>query len=128
MALACTALPAFAASDGRQTVKVGVYGDSIYAYQDENGVWRGIDIECLTNIAQREGLDLEFIDSADDPDFLSSLDAGTYDILTDVVETPNVRRGFCSATRRWEAPAAPIWPCAAMTADGSTATSSRFHG
>lgn len=88
LALTCTVSPASAAESSQQTVKVGVYGNSIYAYQDDSGVWRGIDIECLTNIAQREGLDLEFIDSVNDPDFLSSLENGTYDVLTDVIPTP----------------------------------------
>lgn len=84
---AIAAVPAYAADDQAQTVKVGVYGNSIYSYQDEDGIWRGIDIECLTNVAQREGLNLEFIDSANDPDFLNSLETGTYDMLTDVVPT-----------------------------------------
>lgn len=84
----CVTVPAFADDGQGQTIKVGVYGNSVYAYQDDNGVWRGVDIECLTNIAQREGLTLEFIDSVNDPDFLASLDNGTYDIVTDVVKTP----------------------------------------
>lgn len=71
-----------------KTVKVGVLNNTTYADQDENGVWRGIDVECLISIAQKAGFQLEFIDSTNDPDFMGSLDNGNYDIVADVVKTP----------------------------------------
>jgi len=74
-------------ADGR-TVRAAVYNNSTLAYQDKDGVWRGTDVECLLNIAQREGFTVEFIDSANDPDFLENLDSGKYDIVCDVIKTP----------------------------------------
>jgi signal transduction histidine kinase/ABC-type amino acid transport substrate-binding protein len=89
---ACSLLPcsvrAAGAAAQMKTVKVGVLNNTTYADQDENGVWRGIDVECLISIAQKAGFQLEFIDSTNDPDFMGSLDNGTYDIVTDVVKTP----------------------------------------
>ena len=35
------------AADSQQTVKVGVLNNTTYAYQDQDGVWRGIDVECM---------------------------------------------------------------------------------
>ncbi|MEA5050521.1 MAG: transporter substrate-binding domain-containing protein [Oscillospiraceae bacterium] len=83
------ACPAFAADGGdARVVRAAVYNNSNLAYQDADGVWRGSDIECLINIAQRAGFSVEFVDSANDPDFLDNLDNGTYDIVCDVVRTP----------------------------------------
>jgi hypothetical protein len=45
------------------------YNNSNYAYQDEHGVWRGMDIECMLSVAQRAGFKAVFIDSANDADF-----------------------------------------------------------
>jgi signal transduction histidine kinase/CheY-like chemotaxis protein len=86
----CMVLPCALAADNTQarTVKVGVLNNTTYADQDENGVWRGMDVECMTKIAQQAGFKLEFIDSSNDPDFLGGLDNGTYDIVADVVKTP----------------------------------------
>ena len=97
--LTCTmvqlALPALAfGRRARKTVKVGVLNNTTYAAQDENGVWRGLDIECLIAISQKAGFDLEFIDSSNDPDFLGSLDKGTYDIVADVVQTPDRENNY----------------------------------
>ena len=76
------------AADGARPIRAAVYNNSNLAYQDENGAWRGSDIECLINIAQRADLSVEFVDSNADPDFLANLDNGTYDIVCDVVKTP----------------------------------------
>jgi len=78
------------ASDLRppRTVKAAVINNSIYAYTDENGVWHGMDVECLLNIAQREGFNVEFVDSTNDVNFLSNLENGTYDIVADIIKTP----------------------------------------
>ena len=75
------------AEDSQQTVKVGVLNNTTYAYQDQDGVWRGIDVECMISIAQKAGFKVEFVDSSDDPDFMANLDNGTYDILADIVQT-----------------------------------------
>ena len=72
----------------RRTVKVAVLNDSIYADQDENGNWSGIDVERMIDISQKAGFDVEFIDSSADPDFMGNLDNGTYDIVADVAITP----------------------------------------
>ena len=85
--------PVWAAEEDA-TVRVGVYDNSIYAYKDEKGVWRGTDIECLTNIAQRAGFKVTFIGSSTDPDFMGSLDNGTYDIVTNVVKTPEREENY----------------------------------
>lgn len=82
------ACPASAEGTEVKTVRAAVIGNSIYAYQDEDGVWRGIDVECLKNVAQRAGLRMEFIDSANDPDFMENLGNGTYDIVCNIVKTP----------------------------------------
>jgi signal transduction histidine kinase len=71
-----------------QVVKIGVFNYSNYAYQDKQGVWRGMDIECMINVAQHAGFRIEFVDSATDPAFLENLDKGVYDIVADVVKTP----------------------------------------
>lgn len=89
-----SAAPAYATSVKDRTITVGVYGGSIYAYQDADGVWYGIDIELLTNVAQRKGLTIKFVDSVNDPDFLTSLENGTYDIITEIVKTPSRESRF----------------------------------
>lgn len=83
-----SAVPALATSIRDRTITVGVYGNSIYSYQNPDGTWYGIDIELFTNIAQRKGLTMRFVDSVNDPDFLASLANGTYDAVTEVVKTP----------------------------------------
>jgi len=88
------AFPAFAEENGRQTVKVAVLNHSIYANQDASGAWSGLDVECMISIAQKAGFDLQFIDSATDPDYLGGLDDGRYDIVADVVETPERARQY----------------------------------
>ena len=88
------ASPAFAAGSGRQTVKVAVLNHSTYANQDVSGEWSGLDIECMISIAQKAGFDLQFIDSTTDPDYLGGLDAGRYDIVADVVNTPERARKY----------------------------------
>jgi ABC-type amino acid transport substrate-binding protein len=82
------ASPASAADGAKRVIRAAVYNNSNLAYQDNDGVWRGSDVECLINIAQRAGFSVEFIDSANDPDFLSNLDNGVYDVVCDVVKTP----------------------------------------
>lgn len=78
----------------KHTLRVAVYNNSTLAYQDKNGVWRGTDVECLTNIAQRTNLKIKFIDSANDANFLSNLDNGTYDMVADVVKTPEREKKY----------------------------------
>jgi len=88
------AFPAFAEGSGRQTVKVAVLNHSTYANQNASGEWSGLDVECMISIAQKAGFDLQFIDSTTDPDFLGGLDDGRYDIVADVVETPERAREY----------------------------------
>jgi signal transduction histidine kinase len=78
----------------QQTVKVAVLNNTLYADQDKNGVWSGMDVECMINIAQRAGFRVEFVDSGNDPDFLGNLDNGTYDIVADVSITPERREHY----------------------------------
>ena len=88
-------VPAYAAEgSGTRTIRAAVYNNSIYAYKDADGTWRGMDVECLTNVAQRAGINVEFVDSTDDADFLGSLDNGVYDIAADVVKTPEREKNF----------------------------------
>lgn len=68
-------------------VKVGVYNNTTYAYQDSSGIWRGMDVECMIAVAQKEGFQVEFIDSTNDPDFMENLDNGTYDAVADIIKT-----------------------------------------
>jgi len=75
-------------------VKVAVLNNTTYASQDANGVWSGMDIECMINISQRAGFDVEFIDSGKDADFLGNLENGVYDIVADVVKTPDRENRF----------------------------------
>ena len=79
---------AHADSDTPATLKVAVYNNSYFAYQDDQGIWRGTDIECMINVAQRAGFKPVFIDSANDADFLGNLNRGVYDIVADVVRSP----------------------------------------
>jgi signal transduction histidine kinase len=86
---ACLLTPSAAAESRRpRVVKVAVLNDTTFADQDENGVWSGMDVEFMISVAQKAGFTVEFIDSFNDPDFLGSLDNGTYDIVADVVKTP----------------------------------------
>ena len=71
-----------------KVVKIGVFNYSNFAYQDKQGVWRGMDVECMINVANHAGFRVEFVDSATDPDFLENLDKGVYDIVADVAKTP----------------------------------------
>jgi ABC-type amino acid transport substrate-binding protein len=88
------AYPALAEESGRQTVKVAVLNHSTYANQDASGEWSGLDIECMISIAQKAGFDLQFIDSTTDQDYLGGLDDGRYDIVADVVNTPERAREY----------------------------------
>jgi len=91
--LVCSA--ALAAVPVKQRVlRVGVINKSVYANRDSDGTWRGIDIECLTNIAQRTGLKFEYVDSTLDADFLENLKKGKYDVLADIVKTPEREKEF----------------------------------
>jgi ABC-type amino acid transport substrate-binding protein len=78
----------------QQTVKVAVLNNTLYADRGDDGTWRGIDVECMIGIAQKAGFDLEFVDSSSDPDFLGSLDRGVYDVVADVVRTPEREAGY----------------------------------
>lgn len=78
----------------KRTIKVAVLNNSIYAYQDENKVWRGMDVECMTNISQRVGFKVEFIDSSNDNNFLNNLNAGKYDVVADAVKIGNRENEF----------------------------------
>lgn len=86
--------PAYAEESGRQTVKVAVLNNTTYADQDDSGEWSGLDIECMISIAQKAGFDLQFIDSSTDPDFLGGLDSGRYDIVADVIKTPERENAY----------------------------------
>lgn len=79
---------AYADNGSPSALKIAVYNNSNFAYQDDLGLWRGMDIECMINVAQRAGFSPEFIDSANDDDFLGNLDRGVYDIVADVGRTP----------------------------------------
>jgi signal transduction histidine kinase/BarA-like signal transduction histidine kinase len=89
--------PAQAINREQEEIKVAVYNNSNYAYQDEHGVWRGMDIECMLSVAQRAGFKAVFIDSANDADFLGHLNTGAYDIVADVVKTPERARQYLFA-------------------------------
>ena len=80
--------PVQAVNKEQEEIKVAVLNNSNYAYQDEHGVWRGMDIECMLSMAQRAGFKVVFLDSANDADFLGSLNKDTYDIVADVGKTP----------------------------------------
>jgi len=86
--------PSFAEEGGRQIVKVAVLNHTTYANQDASGGWSGLDVECMISIAQKAGFDLRFIDSTTDPDYLGGLDDGRYDIVADVVKTPERAREY----------------------------------
>ena len=77
-----------------KTIKAAVLNNTTYADRDEKGNWRGLDVECLISIAQKTGFNLEFIDSSNDPDFLGSLNSGVYDIVADVVKTPEREKQY----------------------------------
>ena len=87
-------LPPAQAADARRTVKVAVLNNTTYADQDANGVWSGMDVEYMINIAQKAGFSVEFVDSGNDPDFLANLDNGTYDIVADVAITPEREKNY----------------------------------
>jgi len=92
LAASCLLIPdvqALTAQDGLsgRKIKVGVLNNTTFAYQDGDGTWFGIDVECMIKIAQKAGLDIEFVDSSNDPAFMENLDRGTYDIVADVVKT-----------------------------------------
>lgn len=76
------------ATSGSKTIKVAVLNDSAYAYKDKKGQWHGMDVECMISIAQKTGMSIEFVDSSTDPDFMGNLNKGKYDIVADVVQTP----------------------------------------
>ena len=82
------ALPVHAEDLSARLIRAAVLSNSFYAYQDSKGVWHGMDVDCLTNISQREGFRIEFVDSSNDPNFMENLDSGVYDIVCNVVKTP----------------------------------------
>jgi len=88
------AVPAGAETTAQKTVKVAVYNNSLFAYQDDEGTWRGTDVECLTRIAQTAGFEVKFIDSSNDPDFLKGLSEGKYDIACNVAKTVDREKNF----------------------------------
>ena len=82
------------AGSSARPLKVGVLNNTSFAYQDKNGVWRGSDVECMIDIAQKAGLDIEFVDSNTDPDILSNLKNGKYDILADMAKGESFKDDF----------------------------------
>lgn len=76
------------------TVKVGVLNNTNYAYQDEDGIWRGSDVECMLDVAQKAGLNIEFVDSTTDVDLFEHLDDGTYDILADMAQGADFKDNY----------------------------------
>jgi len=88
-------LPVYAdANKSPETVKVGVLNNSSLAFRDEEGTWRGSDIECMLDIAQKAGFNVEFIDSSTDADLFEHIDDGTYDILTDMAKGESFRDDY----------------------------------
>ena len=64
--LVCFAvIPATAVSAAGKddTIKVAVLNNSMYAYQDRDKVWRGMDVEIMINVAHKTGMNIEFDDS-----------------------------------------------------------------
>jgi len=84
-------LSALAAENNAGVMKVGVLNNSSYAYRDDSGVWRGSDVECMIDIAQKAGFKVEFVDSTTDVDLFKHLDDGTYDILADMAKGPDFK-------------------------------------
>lgn len=87
-------LSALATENNAGVIKVGVLNNSSYAYQDDSGVWRGSDVECMIDIAQKAGFEVEFIDSTTDVDLFKHLDDGTYDILADMAKGPDFKDNY----------------------------------
>ena len=91
---ACAAGSSDASSNSNPTIKVGVLNNTDYAYQDEDGTWRGSDVECMLDIAQKAGFNVEFIDSTTDVDLFEHLDDGTYDILADMAQGADFKDNY----------------------------------
>jgi len=83
-----------AAENNASVIKVGVLNNSSYAYQDDSGVWRGSDVECMIDVAQKAGFKVEFVDSTTDVDLFKHLDDGTYDILADMAKGPAFKDNY----------------------------------
>jgi len=84
LAASLFSMSAMAADHNTSVIKVGVLNNSSYAYQDDDGVWRGSDVECMIDVAQKAGFEVEFVDSTTDVDLFKHLDDCTYDILADI--------------------------------------------
>ncbi len=91
--------PGFAEEQTAQplpTVKVCIVVYPGYAYQNAQGVWMGIDVEYLENIAQRAGLNIEFVDINDRSieDYMQMLKDGKVQIIVDMAKTPEREKDF----------------------------------
>lgn len=83
-----------AGQDTQKTIKVGVLNNTSFAYQDDKGTWRGSDIECMIDIAQKAGFKVEFVDSTTDTDLMDNLAKGKYDILADMAKGEDFKDDF----------------------------------
>ena len=88
-----------------QTVKVGIFEFPGYVYEDESGVWCGIDVEYVDNIAQHAGFTVEFVVEDNLADALHDLDNGTIDMLIDVTRNDEFSASYLfSAQEQGETP------------------------
>jgi len=87
-------LSALATENNTRVIKVGVLNNSSYAYKDDSGVWRGSDVECMINVAQKAGFKVKFLDFTNDVDLFKHLDDGTYDILADMAQGADFKDNY----------------------------------
>ena len=70
------------------TLYAGISEFPGFVYHDSNGLWNGVDVEYLYNIAQHNGFRIEFRSSEKTQDMLDWLDSGRIDVAIDMIKTP----------------------------------------
>ena len=74
-------------ADKPTTVKVGYFYNAGYLYKDDDGVYRGFDVEYLYTLAGYANLDIQFIDYSNLKECLDGLERGDIDMVTDMAKT-----------------------------------------
>ena len=82
-------MPARAAEGQKnsRTVRVAVTKYPGYCDQDADGVWSGVDVEYIENIAQHAGFQIEFVELASALTSFQQLESGEVDMIADVGKT-----------------------------------------
>lgn len=88
LALVCMPVFSYGKTDADMTtVKVGLTISPGYVYKDSKGIWRGIDVEFVENIAQTAGFKVKIVPVKNESEAENYLESGKIDVMGDISKT-----------------------------------------